>query len=124
MPDIAHEPAHLALAGAVADGPWAAALAAAEVLRFEIGAPGHHDALLRPIAQRAGVWRTHPLAGVDAVAAFFEGSALRPVLSRLRPEQHPAFRARYRAALVEALRVDERGVVLLAMPRLFVVATR
>lgn len=125
-PDNLDEPAHRRLREVAGSGEWAATFA-------DFSLPPRHAApfyfeLLAPLCERVDVWRTiyhHPLAGgVDAVVEWFKGSALRPYLARLDPVGQTAFLAQYR----EALRADYPGAddaqVLLAFPRLFVVATR
>ena len=125
-PDNLDEPGHRRLREVAGSGEWASVFA-------DLSLPPRHPAtfyfeLLDPLCTRVDVWRTtyhHPLAGgVDAVVEWFKGSALRPYLARLDERQQGAFLAHYR----EALGADYPGVddaqVLLAFPRLFIVATR
>ncbi|MDZ5603825.1 trans-aconitate 2-methyltransferase [Pseudomonas sp. RP23018S] len=125
-PDNLDEPGHRRLREVAGSGEWTSLFA-------DLNLPPRHPAtfyfeLLDPLCARVDVWRTtyhHPLAGgVDAVVEWFKGSALRPYLARLDERQQSAFLGQYR----EALRADYPGAddaqVLLAFPRLFIVATR
>ncbi len=82
---------------------------------------------LRPAASRIEIWMTtyvHVFDGAEGVADWFAGSALRPYLELLSDDERCAFLARYRDGLREAYPVQPDGKVLLAYPRLFIVATR
>lgn len=52
-----------------------------------------------------------------------EGSGLRPYLARLEPSERPDFLARYQKLIERAYPPRADGKVLLAFPRLFIVAT-
>jgi trans-aconitate 2-methyltransferase len=86
----------------------------------------YYDAL-KPLCTHVDIWHTtyhHALAGPDAVVEWFMGSALRPLLSVPDPEASAQFFAAFAAEINRrhTRRVD--GRVLLALPRLFIVATR
>ncbi len=73
------------------------------------------------------LWQTtyvHPLDGHDAVVDWFLGSALRPFLAGLEPDETPTFLAHYRRELEMAYMPQADGKVLLLYPRLFFVAQR
>jgi trans-aconitate 2-methyltransferase len=71
-----------------------------------------------------GRWYYHPVDGVAGIVDWFRGSGLRPFLQALSPSEQDAYLADYRAALAQAYPAQPDGRVLLAMPRLFIVATR
>ena len=126
MPDNLAEPCHRAIESVAQEGPWRDRLAAADV-RTRIAAVDGYYEMLRPLCTRVDIWRTtyyHPLAGIDGVVEWFKGSALRPYLAPLAAAEQAEFLARYRARLAESYRVQPDGTVLLAFPRLFIVATR
>jgi trans-aconitate 2-methyltransferase len=126
MPDNLAEPCHHAIERVAQDGPWRDRLTAADV-RTRIGSVDGYHEMLRPLCARVDIWRTiyyHPLAGIDGVVEWFKGSALRPYLAPLAAAEQVEFLARYRALLAETYRGQPDGTVLLAFPRLFVVATR
>ena len=128
MPDNLNEPA-LRLMRAVAEaGPWAGKLAAAPGERTTVESPGWYYELLRARCSRVDVWRTtyhHPLAGgADGIVEWFKGSGLRPFLAPLDAGERSVFLDRYRTAVAQAYPAVADGTVLLAFPRLFIVATR
>jgi trans-aconitate 2-methyltransferase len=61
------------------------------------------------------------LTGEYPVLEWFKGSALRPLLARLRPELHADF-LRELAARFAAAYPPRNGVTLLPFPRIFLVA--
>jgi trans-aconitate 2-methyltransferase len=82
---------------------------------------------LKPLCARVEIWHTiynHSLAGAQAIAEWFRGSALRPFLAALDAERAREFLSAYidEIKLHYPLRTD--GRVLLRFPRLFIVATR
>ncbi len=127
MPDNLDEPSHVAMREAAAEGPWAGRLGEAAGTRTALGNAAWYYRLLKPHAQRVDVWRTvyhHPLDGLDGIVEWFKGSGLRPFLAALQPEGREAYLAAYRARIAPHYPVDPEGKVLLAFPRLFIVATR
>lgn len=125
-PDNLDEPAHRQLREIASRGPWADKFA-------DFALPPRHNAgfyydLLSPLCARVDVWRTtyhHPLAGgAEAVVEWFKGSALRPYLARLDEAEQKDFLQLYLQAMQKDYPPATDGKVLLAFPRLFVVATR
>ncbi|WP_277183742.1 trans-aconitate 2-methyltransferase [Caballeronia sp. BR00000012568055] len=126
MPDNLDEPAHRLMQKTAQEGPWRDRLKGAErTKRFDAQ---WYYAMLQPLCAHVDIWRTtyyHALdGGIDAVIEWFEGSALRPFLSRLDETEQAAFLSRYKEALSGAYTVLDNGTVLLPFPRLFIVATR
>ena len=127
LPDNLDDAAQVAMLEAAADGPWSGVLAGAAGARTPIESVEWYYALLKGCCARVEVWRTtyyHPLAGVDGVVEWFKGTGLLPFLAPLDAAGRAGFLARYRAALVSRYPVMPDGTVLLAMPRMFLVATR
>jgi trans-aconitate 2-methyltransferase len=127
VPDNQGEPSHVLMRQVAADGPWASKQAGVQAERSDVEPAAFYYSLLRPLCARVDVWRTtyhHPLADIDAVVQWFQGSALRPFLAALDDEEQAEFLARYRAALARAYPLQPDGSVLLPFPRLFFVATR
>jgi trans-aconitate 2-methyltransferase len=126
MPDTFAEPAHRLMREIASDGPWADRLAG--VARTGRESARWYYELLRPHCDQVDVWRTvyhHPLAGgAEAIVEWFKGTALRPFLAPLDAAEQAAYLDRYRAAVARAYPVLVDGAVLLAFPRLFIVATR
>lgn len=128
MPDNLEEPAHRLMRQVAAEARFAARLSDAAVSRQPRREALWYYRLLKPHAARVDVWRTtyhHVLAGgTEAVVEWFKGSGLRPFLAPLDAEEQAAYLAAYRAALASAYPVLADGSVLLAFPRLFIVAER
>jgi trans-aconitate 2-methyltransferase len=127
MPDNFAEPSHFLMREAAKAGPWADKLAGAEGDRDEIPAPEVYYDRLKPGSARVDVWRTiyqHPLADAAAIVAWFTSTGLRPYLNRLTPDEQAAYLAAYQARIAAAYPARTDGRLLLAFPRLFLVAVR
>jgi trans-aconitate 2-methyltransferase len=127
MPDNLDEPSHAAMREAAADTRWAGRLAGAEGEKSAIQTPQAYYAMLKPICRRVDVWRTtyqHPLNGVEGIVEWFRSTGLMPYLSRLAPDQQEDYLDLYRKALAAHYPLLGDGTTLLAIPRLFIVATR
>ena len=124
-PDNIAEPAHRLAREIAATDPFAARIGA--VRHPDRHEPRWYHALLAPRAAQLDVWRTtyfHELADHQAVVEWFKGSALRPYLAGLDEDLRRTFLARYLEAITEACPPQPDGTVLLAFPRLFIVAVR
>ncbi|MEI8145428.1 MAG: trans-aconitate 2-methyltransferase [Alphaproteobacteria bacterium] len=127
MPDNLDEPSHVAMRIAAGTGPWAEKLKPASGARTAIGSPTSYYQLLKPHCRRVDVWRTvynHPLDGVGGIVEWFKGSGLRPFLNLLSEPEKADYLARYTEEIAPHYPVQSDGKVLLAFPRLFIVATR
>lgn len=124
-PDNLTEPAHRLAREIAAQGPWAGKIG--HVRHNERHEPSWYYALLKPLCARVDVWRTtyfHPLKDHQAIVEWFKGSALRPYLAPLTPEEQHEFLAAYHREITVAYPALENATVLLPFPRLFIVATR
>jgi trans-aconitate 2-methyltransferase len=128
MPRNFGEPSHTAIAEVAADGPWAARLRASGVHAVAgVHEPAfYYDAL---VAQASSVelWETqyvHVFDDAAAVVEWVKGSALRPTLDALAPEDRAPFVERYRSAMARHYPARSNGKVLFPFRRLFFVATR
>jgi trans-aconitate 2-methyltransferase len=127
MPSTARESSHALMRMVAAEGPWSSRLVPIAKTRPLTGGFEDYYRWLRPIAARIEMWMTtyvHLFDGPDGIADWFAGSALQPFLERLDDEERCAFLARYRDGLREAYPPQPDGKVLLAYPRLFIVAVR
>ena len=125
MPDNRAEPTHRLMVEVADQGPWAARLAHASRAPLP-PAVAYYDALA-PLAARFDIWRTayqHPLADAAAIVEFVRSTGLRPFLDALEADERPAFVADYTARIAAAYPPRADGRVLLAFPRLFIVAQR
>ncbi len=126
LPDNLGEPSQLLMEEAAA-GSWSAELAGASRERETIASPSDYYDRLKPAAIAVDVWRTtyhHPLADAAAIVAWFRSTGLRPYLNRLDPAEQEAFLAKYRSLIAAAHPPRVDGRVLLAFPRLFIVAIK
>ena len=127
MPDNLGEPSHVAMREAAVDGPWKNKLEGALGARQVLPPPGEYYDLLRPLCARVDVWRTayqHPLAGLPAIVEWLKSTGLRPFLEPLDEDEREAFLVNYRSRLAFHYPARVDGTVLLAFPRLFIVAQR
>ena len=127
MPDNLDEPSHRLMRETAADGPWATKLGDAAAIRVRIGSPAAYYDLLRPHASGVDIWRTtyfHPLEGPDAIITWLSATGLKPFLDPLEAVERDAFLASYRRRIARAYPTHGDGRVLLAFPRLFIVARR
>jgi trans-aconitate 2-methyltransferase len=127
MPDNLDEPSHVAMRRVAEMGPWRDRLADAAAARARILTPRRYVEALDPLCVSVDVWRTtyhHRLEGVDAIVDWFRTSGLRPYVDPLPKDERAAFLAAYREEIAPAYPAFGDGSVLLAFPRLFIVATR
>ncbi len=126
MPDNLDEPSHRLMDDVAREQPFAEAIGTAPPRRHELLTPeAYYDALI-PHCASINLWRTrylHRLPNVDAIADWFASTGLKPYLDALPDSQRTAFRSRYVQRLADCYGVRADGSVLLAMPRLFIVAT-
>lgn len=128
MPDNLDEPSHRLMREVAASGPWAGAIGDPAAARTPIlGVGAYHDLLRGADCCTVDLWRTtywHPLADAAAIVAWLQATGLRPFLGPLSPEHRAGFLAVYEEALEAAYPKQGDGRVLLAFPRLFLVARR
>jgi trans-aconitate 2-methyltransferase len=127
MPDNLREPSHLLMEDVAREGPWGRRFSSARAFRDEIPEPSiYYETLIRKAAY-VDIWHTHyyhPLANAAAIGEWFKGSALRPYLEMLSPDERQAFMTDYVSRLAGAYTPTADGRVLLNFPRLFIVAVR
>ena len=126
VPGNFHAPSH-ALMRELAESPrWSPALAG--VLRGgdSVAEPVQYLELLVEAGWEADVWETsyqQVLTGPDPVLDWVRGTALRPVMAALDPQDYAAFEADYGALLREAYPSNRWGTVL-PFRRIFMVARK
>lgn len=127
MPDNRQEPSHEAMRRVAAAGPWREKIGETAQLRVRILTDLDYYDLLAPQAQTVDIWRTtyfHVMPSAAAIVDWVSATGLRPFLEPLAEQQRPAFIADYLRAIEQAYPVRADGRVLLAFPRLFIVATK
>ena len=127
MPDNLDEPSHRLMRETAAQGPWAASIGDPSRLRSPIAPVGHYYDLLRAADCSVDLWSTtyiHPLPDAAAIVTWLQATGLRPFVAPLSPPLRAGFLAAYERALETAYPKRGDGRVLLAFPRLFIVARR
>jgi trans-aconitate 2-methyltransferase len=127
MPSTSRESSHALMRMVAAEGPWWSRLAPVAKTRPVIADFEDYYEWLRPVASRIDIWMTtyvHAFDGPEGIADWFAGSALQPFLELLSDDERCEFLARYRDGLRGAYPAQSDGTVLLAYPRLFIVASR
>ncbi|MDO5058907.1 MAG: trans-aconitate 2-methyltransferase [Neisseria sp.] len=126
MPDNLNEPSHRLMRETAESPEWASRFNAAAVRPKMPSAAEYYDIFARA-GCRADIWRTtyyHALPDAGAIVHWFGSTALRPYLDALPESSREAFIADYLARLREAYPPRTDGKILLALPRLFIVAER
>lgn len=126
MPNNFGEPSHTLLYALARSPRWRDRLGHL-VRPHPVAPPGWYHRALRPLVTTIEVWETtyqQALQGDDPVAAWTEGTAARPFLDALDPDEGDEFRTQYAALLREAYPTDPDGITLFPFTRLFVVARR
>ena len=104
---------------------WVSLYGEAALVRTKILPLESYYDLLAPLAAETDVWRTayqHRMASPEAIVDWVRGTGLRPFIDPLSEHQRAGFLADYTSRIAEAYRPKADGRLLLAFPRLFVVA--
>ncbi|MGK3144269.1 trans-aconitate 2-methyltransferase [Pantoea sp. C2G6] len=127
MPDNLHEPSHQLMREVAAMPRWRSSIAAEAAERKSLlSATDYYDLLTRAGCD-ADIWRTtyyHVLADAQAIISWLRSTGLRPFLATLDETRQAAFLAEYHQRLLSAYPARADGQVLLAFPRLFMVAVK
>jgi trans-aconitate 2-methyltransferase len=119
-------PSHEALHVLAGSSRWRAQLA--DLIRHQpVLEPAAYLAVLQSLGCQVDAWETtylHVLTGPDPVVEWTRGTALRPFLDRLNPEDADEFVGQYREALRAAYPPTADGITLFPFRRLFVVAQK
>lgn len=127
MPDNREEPTHRLMRAVAGEGPWKDTIGEAALVRTKILPLDAYYDLVAPLAAETDVWRTayqHPMASAEAIVDWVRGTGLRPFIDPLTDDQRAGFLADYTSRIAGAYRPKADGRLLLAFPRLFVVARR
>lgn len=127
MPDNRDEPTHRLMREVAALDPWAGSIGDAAAERTKILPLAAYYDLLAAEALEVDVWRTtyqHPMASPAAIVEWVRGTGLRPFIDPLPPDYRAGFLAEYERRIAMAYRPRADRRLLLAFPRLFIVARR
>jgi trans-aconitate 2-methyltransferase len=125
MPDNREEPTHRLMRELASESPWKEAIGDYSKLRTELfSIDGYYD-LLAATAAHVDVWRTayqHPMDSAASIVEWVRATGLKPFVDRLPPELQVSYLAEYERRVAKAYPVRSDGKLLLAFPRMFIVA--
>lgn len=128
MPDNLDEPSHRSMRDVASLPVFADKLAHAAAARTAIASADDYYRMLRPHCGTIDIWRTtytHVLdEGLGGIVEWLKGSGLLPFLKPLSKEEQASYLAEYLSRLSKFYTPQPGGEVLLAFPRLFIVAMR
>ena len=125
MPDNLQESSHRLMREIAACDPWRQRIGAVERKEL-LTSEGYYD-LLSQAGCEVDIWRTtyyHVMADAQAIVLWLKATGLRPFLAALEPDEQTRFLEQYHQALLQAYPARSDGRVLLAFPRLFIVAVK
>ena len=127
MPDNRAEPTHRLMREVASEAPWHEPIGDADKLRTELlGIGGYYDLLARDAAH-VDVWHTiyqHPMASAAAIVEWVSSTGLKPFVDPLDAELKASYLAAYERRIAQAYPPRVDGKLLLAFPRLFMVARK
>jgi trans-aconitate 2-methyltransferase len=127
MPDNRDEPTHRLMREVAEIEPYATPIRQAAVVRTKIlPLDAYYDLLVRDAAE-VDVWRTtyqHPMASAAKIVEWLRSTGLRPFIDPLPDDLRSAFLGDYEQRIAQAYAQRADGRLLLAFPRLFIVARR
>ena len=127
MPDNLDEPSHRLMREVAGNERWQALISPQAAVRKRLLTAEQYYDLLNEAGCQVDIWRTtyyHPMADAQSIVTWLSATGLRPFLAGLDDVQQSEFLQEYHQALVAAYSVRSNGQVLLAFPRLFMVAVK
>ena len=127
MPDNRDEPTHRAMREVAALAPWAEPIGDVGRLRSAILPLGAYYDMLAPAALQVDVWHTvyqHPMASPAAIVEWVSSTGLKPFVEPLNPPLRASYLAAYEKRISDAYKPHADGKLLLAFPRMFIVAQK
>lgn len=127
MPDNRDEPTHRSMRELAALAPWSAHIGDAAAVRTKILPLAAYYDLLASHAAEVDVWRTayqHPMASPAKIVEWVSSTGLKPFIDPLPPAERASYLAEYERRIAEAYPPRADGRLLLAFPRMFIVARR
>ena len=127
MPDNREEPTHRLMRQVASETPWQHHIGNAALVRTKILELNDYYDLLAPHAAQTDVWRTayqHPMDCAAAIVEWVRATGLRPFVDPLPDDLRAGFLREYETRISQAYRPRADGQLLLAFPRLFIVAQK
>jgi trans-aconitate 2-methyltransferase len=126
IPASSGEPAQRAIRDLAAAAPWRPRFRES-IADWQTHDAGFYYDILAPVAARIDLWYTdylHVMDGPEAIVEWYRGTALRPFLNALPPQDRDAFVAEYLDAIRPAYPPRPDGRVLFPFRRLFLLVRR
>ncbi len=127
MPDNLDQPSHALMRKVAIEGAWKDKIGESAFRSKRLLATNTYYDLLAGQGCEVDIWRTtyyHVMPSATAIVDWVRSTGLRPFLSPLDESEQKMFLQRYLAELQQAYRRQENGNVLLAFPRIFIVARK
>ena len=127
MPDNRDEATHRSMRDVACLAPWAQPIGDVAKLRSAVLPLGDYYDMLAPLAAQVDVWHTvyqHPMASPAAIVEWVSATGLKPFVEPLNPELREGYLAEYEKRIAAAYPPRADGKLLLAFPRMFIVAQR
>lgn len=126
MPDNLREPSHTAITQLARQPHWRNTIGQPQSRPPLPDAEAYYD-ILAGAGCTVRVWRTryyHVLPDADQIGSWFGSTAIRPYLANLNDTEQARFMQEYREAVRPFYPARADGNILLALPRLFIVAEK
>ncbi|KNC07991.1 trans-aconitate methyltransferase [Pantoea sp. RIT-PI-b] len=127
MPDNLEEPSHRLMRDVAERENWQGLISPQAADRKRLLTTDQYYDLLSDAGCQVDIWRTtyyHPMTDAQGIITWLRATGLRPFLAGLDDTQQSAFLHDYHQALIPAYPARSNGKVLLAFPRLFMVAVK
>lgn len=127
MPDNLDQPTHALMRAVAQRAPWADIIDPQAANRKKLLSTEQYYNLLCGAGCRVDIWRTtyyHVMPSPQAIVDWLRATGLRPFLAALDEQQQEAFLSAYLAEIAQAYPVRADGNLLMAFPRLFMVAQK
>lgn len=127
MPDNLEEPSHRLMREVAASEKWQTLISPQTADRKRLLTTDQYYDLLSDAGCQVDIWRTtyyHLMTDTQGIITWLRATGLRPFLAALDETQQSAFLYDYHHALIPAYPTRSNGQVLLAFPRLFMVAVK
>ncbi len=127
MPDNRAEPTHRLMREVASEAPWQEPIGDADRLRTELLKLGGYYDLLARDAAHVDVWHTiyqHPMASAAAIVEWVSSTGLKPFVDPLDADLKASYLAAYERRIADAYPPRVDGKLLLAFPRMFIVARK
>ncbi|PKH20047.1 trans-aconitate 2-methyltransferase [Enterobacterales bacterium CwR94] len=123
MPDNLEEPSHALMRKVAGEPDWQSKVGG--LSRKKLLSTSEYYNLLTAAGCQVDIWRTtyyHVMPAVSSIVDWLRATGLRTYLEPLNKHEQHGFLQRYEAELIHAYPTHHDGSVLLAFPRLFMVA--